>query len=1022
MGTGYTRNDTANNIADGNVIDAADLDGEFDAVEAAFNSSTGHTHDGTSAEGAAITVLGPTQEFVATANEVRPSTNNGLNIGTALVQFNDLYASGTATLGDILIDDGATIGSDSDADAITISSGGNVTFSQTATVDVESATTNAVINTLTLKAQSSGTPAVGIGTGMQFQVETAAGNVETGGAIRIVTTGLTPTDEEVDLVFYSMRNGSLTEAFRFDSDLDTLDITGTLTVDAGSSTGTHLEITTSGNGHNFDMVDGSATARIRNVGGVLRIGADDNDEAADSYIRFDVDNSEAMRIDSSGNVGIGESSPSANLHLKGSGQPIVLRVEGTDSGANNGPILDLYRNSSTPAADDSIGEIYFSGEDDGGGKHQYAKIEAFIEDATDGAEKGRLTFNVLGNGGGSQMLTLRGDTGGTDGQVVINEPGNDVNFRIEGSSESNLFVTDAASDVVIVGHHTAQGIGSATPPPLQVVGTTGATSSIGILRNQNTSSGPALRFARSRASTKGDVTIVQDNDQLGSINFYGADGTDIASIGAQIIARVDGTPGVDDMPGSLEFWTTADGANTGTQRMVIDSAGNIGINETDPVSLLHITSNSTSNPAMFQLECTNDSASTGPDVYLLRNSPSPADNDYLGSIHFAGKNSADETIIYATHYAKITDVTDGTEDSRQEFYIRKNNSLSNAFQIGATEAVFNEDSKDIDFRVESGNDTAAFFVDGSNSNVGMSVTDPAGHIPVSFNAGKRSFVNFFTGGTQFVAGRSDTAVVAGDYVGGYLFKTNDAGADKFGGMIATCDDGTGNANLEFYPVANAYENGSEGSMQLDDAGDIYLRNGGIRVGRSHGNVYTSTEEAIIIYHTGSGSNDTTVRMQARDGTAGDYVWLHERRGVTKSEIEENGDFRSATNSYGGTSDKRLKENITACGSQWDDIKAVQVKKYSWIEEGLDAPNQLGVIAQDLQAAGMGGLVKQHFKKDDEDNPVLDADGNQIEHYSVKYSILYMKAVKALQEAMERIETLETEQTAIKARLDALEAI
>ena len=49
MGTGYTRNDTANNIADGNIINASDLDGEFDAVESAFNSTSGHTHDGTSA-------------------------------------------------------------------------------------------------------------------------------------------------------------------------------------------------------------------------------------------------------------------------------------------------------------------------------------------------------------------------------------------------------------------------------------------------------------------------------------------------------------------------------------------------------------------------------------------------------------------------------------------------------------------------------------------------------------------------------------------------------------------------------------------------------------------------------------------------------------------------------------------------------------------------------------------------------------------------------------------------------------
>ncbi len=58
MGTGYTRNDTANNIADGNVINASDLDGEFDAVQASFNGTTGHSHDGTTGEGPQIDTAG----------------------------------------------------------------------------------------------------------------------------------------------------------------------------------------------------------------------------------------------------------------------------------------------------------------------------------------------------------------------------------------------------------------------------------------------------------------------------------------------------------------------------------------------------------------------------------------------------------------------------------------------------------------------------------------------------------------------------------------------------------------------------------------------------------------------------------------------------------------------------------------------------------------------------------------------------------------------------------------------------
>lgn len=96
MGTGYTRNDTGNNIATGNTIDASDLDGEYDAIEAAFNASTGHTHDGTAAEGAPVEKLGPSQDFIATATDIRPKATNTLDIGTSGAQFKDLYIDGVA--------------------------------------------------------------------------------------------------------------------------------------------------------------------------------------------------------------------------------------------------------------------------------------------------------------------------------------------------------------------------------------------------------------------------------------------------------------------------------------------------------------------------------------------------------------------------------------------------------------------------------------------------------------------------------------------------------------------------------------------------------------------------------------------------------------------------------------------------------------------------------------------------------------------------------------------------------------
>ena len=67
MGTGYVRNDTADNIADGNVINASDLDGEFDAIQSAFNASTGHSHDGSEGEGPQIDTAGLADDSVTPA-------------------------------------------------------------------------------------------------------------------------------------------------------------------------------------------------------------------------------------------------------------------------------------------------------------------------------------------------------------------------------------------------------------------------------------------------------------------------------------------------------------------------------------------------------------------------------------------------------------------------------------------------------------------------------------------------------------------------------------------------------------------------------------------------------------------------------------------------------------------------------------------------------------------------------------------------------------------------------------------
>ena len=141
--------------------------------------------------------------------------------------------------------------------------------------------------------------------------------------------------------------------------------------------------------------------------------------------------------------------------------------------------------------------------------------------------------------------------------------------------------------------------------------------------------------------------------------------------------------------------------------------------------------------------------------------------------------------------------------------------------------------------------------------------------------------------------------------------------------------------------------------------------------------------------------------------------------TNRLQIFSDGDVVNHDNSYGAISDIKLKEQIADASSQWDDVKALKVRKFKMKEDvakgDSDAHWRLGVVAQELETAGMNGLV--------ETNPDIDYETKKdlgTTTKSVKYSVLYMKAVKALQEAMTRIEALETKNDALEARIKKLE--
>ena len=154
------------------------------------------------------------------------------------------------------------------------------------------------------------------------------------------------------------------------------------------------------------------------------------------------------------------------------------------------------------------------------------------------------------------------------------------------TNNANAMTIDSSGRVVI--GHTANVALGTTDPSLQVLGTSEDASQISIGRFSADDTAPKINLIKGRGGI-GANTIVTDNDNLGTINFRGADGSDLDTIGASIEARVNGTPGANDLPAELLFSTTADGAATPTTRMTITSAGLIGMPSTTAGVALNLT-------------------------------------------------------------------------------------------------------------------------------------------------------------------------------------------------------------------------------------------------------------------------------------------------------------------------------------------------------------------------------------------------------------------------------------------------
>ena len=321
---------------------------------------------------------------------------------------------------------------------------------------------------------------------------------------------------------------------------------------------------------------------------------------------------ERVRIDGVGNVGIGITNPSVKLEVNNGGTALsasggtLIRSVGSGvsrvdivSGNTSFSILEFSRANLTAA-----GQIAYDHTNNALSFTLNGALEKMRIDSSGNIGVSDSSPSTNSIGAGAPTMVLRGTSGAqptrSAGLCFISQDGTSKTLQYH---DNNIFYTQStaataqvwftnnlermridSSGRLLVGTSAATGVqhfaigNTYDVDPKSQFNTLGV-SCAQLLRTDfpSNETGSLLALAKSRGSTVNSNTIVANGDTLGGIGFFGADGTDIRSWGASIYCLVDGTPGVNDMPGRLVFSTTADGAAIPTERMRIDSSGRVGI-------------------------------------------------------------------------------------------------------------------------------------------------------------------------------------------------------------------------------------------------------------------------------------------------------------------------------------------------------------------------------------------------------------------------------------------------------------
>jgi len=457
----------------------------------------------------------------------------------------NLYSHGTfGTLGN------ATIGGD-----LTVS-GGDITSGTTSfpiTITRDTAATNLIREALTLRVNSTGTPAVGLGTALEFETETAASTYTLGGYIANSITDITPGSEDFKMSFHLLDNGGILSRMELDSQGD-LQIDGDLTVTgrdittgadnsiillrdtasvASIQSALTLRTTTSGTpavGIGTSIIAEAETAvGVNTQAGIIQFESTDITPGSESFdlnfrLRSAGVDTGRMTLDNAGNLQFDGDLTVTGVDIStGADSAISINRDSSSTNTALSPLIVRRTTSGTPAVGIGTG-ITFSTETASGNNVIGGGIDVISTDITPGGESFKMEFD-LRNGGVSSAKKMSLDNLGNlqiDGDLTVT--GGDI-------------TTGAVNNPIVITRSTALTTGLREALTLRV--DSSGTPAVGL--------GTTLEFETETA-------------------------VDTFTLGGEIASVItDLTPGAENF--ELAFWTRSNGSIT--ERMVLDNAGNL---------------------------------------------------------------------------------------------------------------------------------------------------------------------------------------------------------------------------------------------------------------------------------------------------------------------------------------------------------------------------------------------------------------------------------------------------------------